>query len=126
VSATAALIWCPFPDEAAALQALDILLDEGLIACGNVLPAMQSRFVWNGQKDSATEAGAILKTNAAVLPRAVERLAQVHPYEEPAIVAWHCDLASPGTIAWLAGLGGSDTAAACPAADGEGIILPPR
>ncbi|MET1754091.1 divalent-cation tolerance protein CutA [Novosphingobium sp. RD2P27] len=102
---TPALIWCPFPDADAALAVIDTLLDEALIACGNVLPGMQSRFVWNGQKDSATETGALLKTNAARLARAVSRLSELHPYEEPAIVAWHCETGAPGTLAWLAGIG---------------------
>lgn len=103
---TPALVWCPFPDAETALAAIDALLDEGLIACGNVLPGMQSRFVWNGVKESAQEAGAILKTNAARLDAAIARLTELHPYEEPAILAWHCDKAAAGTGTWLASLGG--------------------
>jgi len=102
---TSALIWCPFPDEAAAFAAIDALLDDSLIACGNVLPGMRSRFVWNGEKDTAVEAGALLKTNAALLDRAVARLSELHPYDEPAILGWHCGKAAPGTIAWLSALG---------------------
>ncbi|WP_067732205.1 divalent-cation tolerance protein CutA [Novosphingobium naphthalenivorans] len=100
----AALIWCPFPDEDAALAAIHALLDEGLIACGNVLPGMTSVFVWNGEKDTARETGALLKTHADLLDRAVLRLADLHPYDEPAVLGWHCDTAPPGTLAWLAGI----------------------
>ena len=32
----AALIWCPFPDEAAARTAVAALMDERLIACANL------------------------------------------------------------------------------------------
>ena len=35
-----ALIWCPFPDEHSALDAVQTLLGEGLAACGNLLPGM--------------------------------------------------------------------------------------
>ena len=101
---TPALVWCPFPDAESALSVIDTLLDERRIACGNVLAGMQSRFVWNGEKDSATEAGAILKTNAALLDAVMVRLGELHPYEEPAILAWHCDKGAPGTLAWLAGI----------------------
>lgn len=104
-TARAALIWCPFPDDAAALAATDALLEEGLIACGNVMPAMISRFVWHGTKHSARETGALLKTTAAHLDAAVARLAEIHPYDAPAIVGWICDAASSDTLAWLGTIG---------------------
>lgn len=106
---TPALIWCPFPDEQSALSAVDALLDEGLAACGNLLPGMTSVFVWNGAKDTAREFGLLVKTNAALLDHAVARLAQLHPYEEPAVLGWRCDAALPGTVAWLAGIGSANT-----------------
>jgi periplasmic divalent cation tolerance protein len=99
-----ALIWCPFPDVAAARAAADVLLTERLIACANILPAMLSLFEWNGAREEASETGAILKTDAALLDRAIARLGELHPYDEPAILGWRCDAAAPGTESWLAGL----------------------
>lgn len=99
-----ALIWCPFPDAATAAATAKALLDERLVACANVLPAMISLFEWNGERGEATEAGALFKTDAALLERAIARLAEEHPYDEPAILAWRCDAATPGTAAWLGGL----------------------
>jgi periplasmic divalent cation tolerance protein len=101
-----ALIWCPFPDSASAEAAADALLDEGLIACANLLPGMRSRFLWQGQRGAAEEVGALLKTNAALLRAAIARLASLHPYDEPAILGWLCDAAAPATAAWLAALTG--------------------
>ncbi|WP_260926304.1 divalent-cation tolerance protein CutA [Novosphingobium sp. 9] len=104
-SGQGALIWCPFPDEASALAVIDTLLDEGLVACGNVLPAMTSRFVWNGMKDQAAEKGVLFKTRAALLESAVARISALHPYETPAVLGWRCDAATPATLAWLNSLG---------------------
>lgn len=101
----AALIWSPFPDRDSALAAIDALLDEGLAACGNLLPGMTSVFVWNGEKDTAQELGLLVKTNAALLDAAVARLAELHPYDEPAVLGWRCDAGAPGTLAWLTGIG---------------------
>ncbi|MCT2401270.1 divalent-cation tolerance protein CutA [Novosphingobium mangrovi (ex Huang et al. 2023)] len=101
---TAALVWCPFPDEDTAIAAIHALLDERLIACGNVLPGMTSVFIWNGTRDTTRETGALLKTNADLLDRAVLRLAELHPYEEPAVLGWRCDTGAPGTLAWLANI----------------------
>jgi periplasmic divalent cation tolerance protein len=100
-----ALIWCPFPDADSAAAAAKALLDEGLIACANMLGGMQSLFDWSGERDEAKEVGVLLKTNAAVLERAVARLAELHPYEEPAILGWRCDATTSDTAAWLGALG---------------------
>ncbi|MCK9543112.1 MAG: divalent-cation tolerance protein CutA [Novosphingobium sp.] len=101
---TAALIWCPFPDEDSAARTAHTLLDERLIACANMLPTMRSIFQWRGERGEAQETGAILKTDAALLDRAMARLADLHPYEQPAIVGWRCDRASAATRAWLEAL----------------------
>ena len=96
----AALIWCPFPDAAAARAAIAALLDERLIACANVLPGMDSHFVWQSARDTGAECGALLKTTAEGLDAAMERVAILHPYDTPAITGWTVR-ADPGTLAWL-------------------------
>lgn len=96
----AALIWCPFPDEERARTAIAALLDERLIACGNIVPGLTSYFVWQGERDSADECGALLKTSAARLELAMERLEALHPYETPAITGWPV-IATSATREWL-------------------------
>jgi periplasmic divalent cation tolerance protein len=103
-AALPALVWCPVPDRQAGETLAKWLLDEHLIACANILPAMHSLFVWNGEAGEATEAGMLLKTNMALLDRVIARIGQLHPYEEPAILGWPCPAASPGTVAWLGAL----------------------
>ncbi|MDE1918022.1 MAG: divalent-cation tolerance protein CutA [Sphingomonadales bacterium] len=99
-----ALIWCPFPDEASARAVADALLDEGLIACANLLPAMVSLYVWQGARHEDREMGVLMKTNAALLDGAIARLGALHPYETPAILGWHCDAGAPATRDWLGAL----------------------
>lgn len=101
-AARAAMIWCPFPDAASARDAADALLGEGLVACANILPGIESRFVWQGKPDSAREVGVLFKTLAERLDGAIERLGALHPYDTPAITGWACDAAHPASLAWLA------------------------
>lgn len=96
-----ALIWCPFPDSASARAAIERLLDESLIACANILPQIYSVFQWQGERGEAEETGVLLKTSTCLLDRAVGRLAELHPYETPAILGWRCDSAAPATLAWM-------------------------
>lgn len=103
-SAVAMLVWCPFADEESAARVAELLLDEGLIACANILAPMRSYYRWDGERGEARETPAIFKTNAAALAAMQTRLAELHPYDEPAILAWECD-APEGTRQWLAKLG---------------------
>lgn len=99
-----ALLWSTFSDEASAEAAASRLLDEGLIACANILPPMRSLYVWRGERGEAREVGALFKTDAALLDRATVRLAEIHPYEAPAVLGWRVDSAAHATRDWLGAL----------------------
>lgn len=99
-----ALIWCPFADEASAAAAADQMLNEGLVACANILPPMRSLYVWRGQRGEASEVGVLFKTDASLLDRATARLAEIHPYDTPAVLGWRVDTAARETRDWLRSL----------------------
>lgn len=100
-----ALIYCTFPDEDCALVIGRLLVEEGLVGCINVGGAIRSVFAWQGGVHEGREVAAILKTNAALLDRAMARLEDLHPYEQPAILGWPCAAAGRSTQAWLGSLG---------------------
>lgn len=97
----AALIWCPFPDAASAEAAAGVLLDEGLVACANILPAVRSLYRWEGVRAEGAETGVLFKTTVDALARAVARLEALHPYDAPAIAGWSCEAAGRATLDWL-------------------------
>lgn len=97
----AALVWCPFPDSDNARAVAGQLLDERLIACANILGAIESHFVWEGSRSSGTETAVLFKTTADQLSAVVARLGVLHPYDTPAITGWQCDATHPATMAWL-------------------------
>lgn len=100
----AALIWCPFADEDSAASIARQLLDEQLIACANILGRMRSIYRWQGETGDSEECGVLMKTDAALLGKAVARLEAIHPYETPAIMGWPCAETGVASRAWLAGL----------------------
>jgi periplasmic divalent cation tolerance protein len=100
---SAALVWCPFPDVESARAASDALLDDGLIACANILGSIESRFVWDGARATGSEVGVLFKTTYERLEDVTERLGELHPYDTPAIIGWHADAVHPATFAWLVG-----------------------
>lgn len=96
-----ALLWCPFPDEKIAAEAAGTLLDERLVACANILPAMRSLYTWRGERCEAVEVAVVFKTDAALLDAATARLAELHPGETPAVLGWRADTAAAPTADWL-------------------------
>ncbi|MFV0645113.1 MAG: divalent-cation tolerance protein CutA [Sphingomonadaceae bacterium] len=99
-----ALIWAPFPDKETAQLVVRSLLEERLIACGNIIQDMQSLFLWDGEIQQSGEVGVLFKTDARLLQRAIDRLEELHPYEVPAIFGWPCSSVGKATQNWLASL----------------------
>ena len=99
--AKAALVWCPFPNTESARTISGTLLEEKLIACANILPAIESVFEWKGEVSSETEAAVLFKTTGEHLDALTERLSELHPYEKPAILGWLVDKSPPHTLQWL-------------------------
>jgi len=98
---TGALAYAPFPDRDNAREIAGILLAEKLIACANILAPVESVFEWKGERASEQEIGVLFKTTGAALDVLIERLGELHPYDTPAILGWHCDAAFPATLDWL-------------------------
>lgn len=102
-----ALIYCPFPDAASAEAIGRTLIAERLIGSINLGGPIRALFCWNGESGEGEECAALLKTNAALLDRAIARLEKLHPYDAPAILGWRCDGAGAATSAWLGALDGA-------------------
>ncbi len=62
------------------------LLEERLVACVNVVPA-RSMYWWRGRIEEDDEDLLVAKTSAEALPRLIERIKSVHPYEVPELLA---------------------------------------
>ncbi len=101
----AALAWCPFPDRESARFASNSLLDEGLIGCANILGEVESLFKWAGERGEGTETAVLFKTNSDLLEPMIARLGELHPYDTPAIVGWHCNATHSATSQWLGDIG---------------------
>ena len=77
------------------------LLDDRLIACANVGQPVTSHYVWQGQRDVATEIPVDLKTTRARYSEAEYRIKALHSYDVPCIIATEIVAASVEYIAWL-------------------------
>jgi periplasmic divalent cation tolerance protein len=88
-------------DVAAAERLVHTLLEDGLIACGNILPAMVSIYRWKGSIERADEVLVILKTRSSLADPLFARIAEHHPYEVPELVALPVAKVSHAYSAWV-------------------------
>lgn len=75
------------PDREEARRMAGIVVRERLAACANILDNALSLYWWEGEVREAPEAVCIFKTTAERYPELEKRLAGLHPYEVPCIVA---------------------------------------
>jgi periplasmic divalent cation tolerance protein len=79
------------------------LVNQKLAACVQILPAMESIYVWKGEVQSEPEVLVLAKTtrnNFAELERQVRAL---HSYETPEIIALPIVAGSQPYLEWLSG-----------------------
>jgi len=99
----ALVVLSTFPDAEKAAEVGRVLVDEQLAACVNLVPAIRSIYRWQGAVHDDAEALAIIKTTPARYPALAARLATLHPYEVPEILAVPLADGHPPYLAWLAG-----------------------
>ena len=69
----------------------DILLEERLAACINIIGPVQSTYRWEEKIERSLEVAAILKTTDRQSPALMDRIAELHSYDVPCIVSWPID-----------------------------------
>ena len=79
------------------------LVEDRLCACVNVLPGVVSYYRWQGAVEAGRELLLVAKTTAANLPALRDRIAALHPYEVPAIVAVPIVDGGAAYLEWLGG-----------------------
>jgi periplasmic divalent cation tolerance protein len=63
------------------------LVERGLAACVNVLPAVVSIYRWKGKLEQDEERLLVIKTRADRFAALREALVSLHPYEVPEVIA---------------------------------------
>ena len=79
------LLYCPMPDSETATALAAELLKQRLVACVNIIPAMQSLYWWEGEIKTDTETLLLAKTTADSKQQVQEYLEHAHPYTVPCI-----------------------------------------
>jgi periplasmic divalent cation tolerance protein len=77
------------------------LVSERLAACAQVVPGLTSIFVWEEMLRHENEVLLLLKTTTEAWPALRDRLAELHPYDTPEIIALPIEHACYDYATWV-------------------------
>jgi periplasmic divalent cation tolerance protein len=79
------------------------LLEQRLVACVNILPAIQSHYWWQGEIQQEQEAMLFVKSRSDLFEtKLIPAVQAVHPYEVPEIIALPVNMGLESYLGWIA------------------------
>ena len=95
------IILCTCPDKDSAEQLAQLLVNEQLSACVNILPGVSSIYWWQGQSSSAQEYLLLIKAHKDHYQAIEISIKAHHPYELPEIIAVSIENGLPEYLHWI-------------------------
>jgi periplasmic divalent cation tolerance protein len=90
------------PDAETAARIARTLVEERLAACVNRLPGVASTYRWQGEIHEDAEVLLVIKTTRERFDALRDRLAELHSYEVPELIAFEIADGLPAYLEWLA------------------------
>lgn len=106
----AIIVFTTCPDDATAQRIADDVVDSGLAACVNCLGGIVSTYRWQGLRRSECEVLLVFKTTRERFDALRTRIAALHPYEVPEVIALDVVAGSAAYLDWIAASVGVDRA----------------
>jgi periplasmic divalent cation tolerance protein len=91
------------PNREEAVKIVHTLLEEKLIACGNIVDSVSSFFWWKGKIEEEKEVLVIMKSNEKLFKKLSKRVMELHSYDVPEILALPIVDGSSSYLEWLKG-----------------------
>lgn len=104
------LVYTTYPSLVEAEKGGLKIVEAGLAACVNIVPAMRSIYRWKGAIEAADEVVMIVKTRASLAERVTAAVKENHSYETPAVLVLPVKGGNRSFIDWIL----AETAEAAP------------
>lgn len=79
----------------------ELLVDEGLAACVNIVPGLTSIYKWQGKLETGSEVLLLIKTRCEHYGQIESRIKSIHPYELPEIISVPIENGLKGYLDWI-------------------------
>lgn len=97
------VVHCGCPNEETAEKIAKILLGQRLVACVNIIPGVQSHYVWQGATAVESEVMLVMKTKKDKLQGLEKCILAEHPYDCPEIIALPIVFGNSDYLKWIDG-----------------------
>ena len=77
------------------------LVEEHLVACANLVPAVESIYWWKGKVETSGETLVLFKTTIDRYWQVEARIRELHSYETPEIIALRIHAGLPAYLRWI-------------------------
>ncbi|MEN6592001.1 MAG: divalent-cation tolerance protein CutA [Methanobacterium sp.] len=95
------LIYITTSESSESKKIAKILLEERLVACTNIIPQINSLYLWKGEIEEDNESVLIAKTKKDKVDQVIKRVEEVHSYETPCILELEVKKGSEGYLQWM-------------------------
>jgi periplasmic divalent cation tolerance protein len=89
------------PDADVASRIAGALVAERLVACVNILPGLRSIYRWEDKRCDEAEVLCLMKTRLDLFSALRDRIATLHPYQVPEIIALPLAAGSAQYLEWI-------------------------
>jgi periplasmic divalent cation tolerance protein len=94
------MLMTALPSRDAAAEIANLLIDEKLAACVQLMP-IESFYRWEGKTQNEAEVLLLIKTRTALFDAAIARIKTAHPYSVPEIVGMPFTAGLKGYFGWI-------------------------
>jgi periplasmic divalent cation tolerance protein len=98
----ALVVFVTAPDTEVAAALARAVVEEGLAACGNLVPGLRSIYRWQGEICDEAEVLILFKTRAERFEALRDRIEALHPYDCPEVIALPVVGGSAAYLQWIA------------------------
>ena len=90
------------PSQEVAQQISETLLEQKLAASVNIIPAINSWYIWQNEVRHAPELLLVVKTKASIFEeKFIAAVQAIHPYDVPGIIALPIVMGSKSYLDWI-------------------------
>ena len=77
------------------------LLKDKLACCINIIPSVESIYLWEGKIEEDSESIMLVKTKSVLVDEVIKRVEHVHSYETPCILEITVNKGSDNYLEWM-------------------------
>ena len=77
------------------------LLEEKIAACINIIPTIESIYLWKGKIEQDSESIMLVKTKSEMVEEVIKRVEELHSYEIPCVLEITVNKGSKNYIEWM-------------------------